>query len=303
MVGICAGRIVIVTGSGRGIGRGHALELARQGAKVVVNDLGCELDGSGGGTGPAGEVVEEIRAAGGEAIANGDDVADWDGSARLVQSAIDAFGDLHAVVNNAGFVRDRMFANAGEDEWDAVVRVHLKGHFCVGRHAAAHWRDKAKAGEPVDGRIINTSSGAGIRGSVGQAAYSAAKAGIATLTLVQAAELGRYGVTANALAPAARTRMTEGVFTEMMAGVGKDEFDAMAPENIAPLVAWLASSESAAVTGQMFEVEGGKIGIATGWQHGPTRDKGDRWDPAELGAVVRELLDAAPPAAPVYGSQ
>ena len=303
MVGICSGRIVIVTGSGRGIGRGHALELARQGAKVVVNDLGCELDGSGGGTGPAGEVVEEIRAAGGEAIANGDDVADWDGAARLVQSAVDAFGDLHAVVNNAGFVRDRMFANAGEDEWDAVVRVHLKGHFCVGRHAAAHWRDQAKAGEPVDGRIINTSSGAGILGSVGQAAYSAAKAGIATLTLVQAAELGRYGVTANALAPAARTRMTEGVFTEMMAEVDAGAFDAMAPENVAPIVAWLVSADSADVTGQMFEVEGGKIGIATGWQHGPTKDKGDRWDPAELGPVVRELLDAAPPAAPVYGTQ
>jgi NAD(P)-dependent dehydrogenase (short-subunit alcohol dehydrogenase family) len=230
-------------------------------------------------------------------------VADWDGAARLVQSAVDAFGDLHAVVNNAGFVRDRMFANAAEDEWDAVVRVHLKGHFCVGRHAAAHWRDQAKAGTPVAGRIINTSSGAGILGSVGQAAYSAAKAGIATLTLVQAAELGRYGVTANALAPAARTRMTEGVFTEMMAEVDAGAFDAMAPENVAPIVAWLASEDSADVTGQMFEVEGGKIGIATGWQHGPTRDKGDRWDPAELGPVVRELLAEAPLAAPVYGVQ
>jgi NAD(P)-dependent dehydrogenase (short-subunit alcohol dehydrogenase family) len=302
MVGICEGRIVIVTGSGRGIGRAHAIELARLGAKVVVNDLGCELDGSGGGTGPAGEVVEAIRAAGGEAVANGDDVADWDGAGRLVQTAIDAFGDLHAVVNNAGFVRDRMFANAAEDEWDAVVRVHLKGHFCVARHAAAHWRDQAKAGTPVDGRIINTSSGAGILGSVGQAAYSAAKAGIATLTLVQAAELGRYGVTANALAPAARTRMTEGVFTEMMAEVGEDAFDAMAPENVAPLVAWLASTESAHVTGRMFEVEGGKIGIATGWQHGPTRDKGARWDAAELTDVIGELLAEAPEAAPVYGS-
>ena len=302
MVGICEGRVVIVTGSGRGIGRAHALELARQGARVVVNDLGCELDGSGGGTGPAGEVVEEIRAGGGEAIANGDDVADWDGAGRLVQSAIDAFGDLHAIVNNAGFVRDRMFANAGEDEWDAVVRVHLKGHFCVGRHAAAHWRDQAKAGTPVDARIVNTSSGAGILGSVGQAAYSAAKAGIATLTLVQAAELGRYGVTANALCPAARTRMTEGVFTEMMADVEAGAFDAMAPENIAPLVAWLVSTESAAVTGRMFEVEGGKVGIATGWQHGPTRDKGDRWEASELGPVIAELLAEAPEPAPVYGT-
>src|SRR5687768_16536686 len=303
MAGICEGRVVIVTGSGRGLGRAHALELARQGARVVVNDLGCELDGSGGGSGPAGEVVEEIRAGDGEAVANGDDVADFAGAARLVAAAVESFGGLHAVVNNAGFVRDRMFANAAEDEWDAVVRVHLKGHFAVARHAAAHWRDQAKAGEPVDARIINTSSGAGILGSVGQAAYSAAKAGIATLTLVQAAELGRYGVTANALCPAARTRMTEGVFTEMMATPDQpDAFDAMAPENVSPLVAWLASSQSAHVSGRMFEVEGGKVGIATGWQHGPTADKGDRWDAAELGAVVDQLLAQAPAPAPVYGT-
>lgn len=304
MRGICDGRIVIVTGSGRGLGRAHALELARQGARVVVNDLGCELDGTGGGSGPAGLVVEEIRAGGGEAIANGDDVADFDGAARMVAAALDAFGGLDAVVNNAGFVRDRMFANAAEDEWDAVVRVHLKGHFAVARHAAAHWRDEAKAGRPVDARIVNTSSGAGILGSVGQAAYSAAKGGIATLTLVQAAELGRYGVTANALCPAARTRMTEGVFTEMMATPGApDAFDAMAPENVSPLVAWLVSSQSGHVTGRMFEVEGGTVGIATGWQHGPTVDKGDRWDAAELGPVVDDLLAQAPAAAPVYGTQ
>jgi NAD(P)-dependent dehydrogenase (short-subunit alcohol dehydrogenase family) len=303
MAGICEGRVVIVTGSGRGLGRAHARELAAQGARVVVNDLGCELDGTGGGTGPAGEVVEEIRAGGGEAIANGDDVADFAGAGRLVAAALDAFGALDAVVNNAGFVRDRMFANAAEDEWDAVVRVHLKGHFAVARHAAAHWRDQAKAGQPVDARIINTSSGAGILGSVGQAAYSAAKAGIATLTLVQAAELGRYGVTANALCPAARTRMTEGVFTEMMATPAEpDAFDAMAPENVSPLVAWLASAQSAHVTGRMFEVEGGKVGIATGWQHGPTADKGARWDAAELGGVVDDLLAQAPPSAPVYGT-
>jgi NAD(P)-dependent dehydrogenase (short-subunit alcohol dehydrogenase family) len=183
------------------------------------------------------------------------------------------------------------------------VRVHLKGHFAVARHAAAHWRDRAKAGEPVDARIINTSSGAGILGSVGQAAYSAAKAGIATLTLVQAAELGRYGVTANALCPAARTRMTEGVFTEMMATPdAPDAFDAMAPENVSPLVAWLASAHSAHVTGRMFEVEGGKVGIATGWQHGPTADKGARWEAAELGPVVDDLLVRAPAPAPVYGT-
>lgn len=303
MAGICEGRVVIVTGSGRGLGRAHALELAAQGARVVVNDLGCELDGTGGGTGPAGEVVAEIRSGGGEAIANGDDVADFAGAGRMVDAAIEAFAGLDAVVNNAGFVRDRMFANAAEDEWDAVVRVHLRGHFAVARHAAAYWRDQAKAGAPVDARIINTSSGAGILGSVGQAAYSAAKGGIATLTLVQAAELGRYGVTANGLCPAARTRMTEGVFTEMMATPEEpDAFDAMAPENVSPLVAWLASAQSAHVTGRMFEVEGGKVGVATGWQHGPTIDKGARWDATELGAVVDDLLARAPVAAPVYGT-
>jgi len=303
MSGFCAGRIVIVTGSGRGLGRAHALELARQGARVVVNDLGCELDGSGGGSGPAGEVVDDIRGAGGEAIANGDDVADFEGAARMVRAAVDGFGGLDVVVNNAGFVRDRMFANVAEDEWDAVVRVHLKGHFAVARHAAAYWRDQAKAGTTVDARIINTSSGAGILGSVGQAAYSAAKAGIATLTLVQAAELGRYGVTANALCPAARTRMTEGVFTEMMATPdAPDAFDAMAPENVSPLVAWLASTHSSHITGRMFETEGGKVGIATGWQRGPTVDKGDRWDVAELGPVIDGLLAEAPAPAPVYGT-
>ena len=229
-------------------------------------------------------------------------MADFEGAGRIVAAAVDAFEGLDAVVNNAGFVRDRMFANTAEDEWDAVVRVHLKGHFAVARHAAAHWRDQAKAGTSVDARIVNTSSGAGILGSVGQAAYSAAKAGIATLTLVQAAELGRYGVTANALCPAARTRMTEGVFTEMMAEVEGGAFDAMAPENVSPLVAWLASSESAHVTGRVFEVEGGKLGIATGYQHGPTVDKGARWDPAELTPVVDGLLSQAPPPAPVYGT-
>jgi NAD(P)-dependent dehydrogenase (short-subunit alcohol dehydrogenase family) len=302
VTGICDGRVALVTGGGRGLGRAHALELARQGARLVVNDLGCELDGTGGGTGPAGEVVAEIRAAGGEAIANGEDVADFAGAARMVAAAIDAFGELHVVVNNAGFVRDRMFANVAEDEWDAVVRVHLKGHFAVARHAAAHWRDRAKAGTPVDARIVNTSSGAGILGSVGQAAYAAAKAGIATLTLVQAAELARYGVTANALCPAARTRMTEGVFTEMMARVEAGAFDAMAPENVSPLVAWLASTRSAHVTGRVFEVEGGKVGLATGYQHGPMVDKGDRWEPAELTDVVDRLLAEAPAPAPVYGA-
>jgi NAD(P)-dependent dehydrogenase (short-subunit alcohol dehydrogenase family) len=200
-------------------------------------------------------------------------------------------------------VRDRMVVSCGEDEWDAVVRVHLKGHFAVARFAAEHWRARSKAGEPIDARIVNTSSGAGLQGSVGQAAYSAAKAGIAALTLVQAAELGRYGVTANAIAPSARTRMTETVFADMMAApTGAGTFDAMAPANVAPLVVWLGSSQSAHVTGRVFEVEGGKVAVADGWQHGAAVDKGARWDPAELGPVVDELLAKAPAPAPVYGA-
>jgi NAD(P)-dependent dehydrogenase (short-subunit alcohol dehydrogenase family) len=302
MTGICDGRVVIVTGAGRGIGRAHALAFAAEGARVVVNDIGAELDGRGGSATPAQEVVNEIEAAGGQAIVNGDDVADWAGAQRLVETAVEVFGGLDVVVNNAGFVRDRMFVSCSEEEWDAVVRVHLKGHFCVARHAAAWWRDQAKAGAAVDARIVNTSSGAGILGSVGQSSYSAAKAGIATLTLIQAAELGRYGVSANAIAPAARTRMTEGVFTEMMAEVGEGEFDAMDPANVSPLVVWLGSTASAGVTGRLFEVEGGKVSVAEGWQHGPSADAGRRWEPAELGEVVPKLLAESRPPAPVYGT-
>lgn len=302
MPGICEGRIVIVTGAGRGIGRGHALEFARQGAKVVVNDLGAELDGSGSSTGPAGEVVDAIRAMGGEAVANGSDVADWEGAQALVQTAIDTFGGLDVLVNNAGFLRDRMLFSSSEDEWDAVIRVHLKGHFATARFASAYWREQSKNGAAVDARIINTSSGAGLMGSVGQGAYSAAKAGIAAMTLVQSAEMGRYGVTANAIAPAARTRMTEAVFADTMAKPEDDSFDLMAPENVAPLVVWLGSAESAGVTGRVFEVEGGIVSVADGWQHGPRRDKGDRWDPAELGPIVAELLAEAPTPTPVYGA-
>lgn len=302
MSGICEGRVVIVTGAGRGLGRAHALEFARQGARVVVNDLGAEIDGTGSSTGPAGEVVEEIRAMGGEAVANGADVADWEQAGAMVAQAIETFGRLDVLVNNAGFLRDRMLANTSEEEWDAVIRVHLKGHFAPARHAIAHWRDRAKAGEQVEGRVINTSSGAGLMGSVGQGNYSAAKAGIAALTLVQAAEWARYGVTANAIAPAARTRMTERVFAETMAAPAEGQFDAMAPENVSPLVVWLGSVDSAGVTGRVFEVEGGKISIADGWQHGPSFDKGARYEPAEVGAVVSDLLAEAPPPAPVYGA-
>src|SRR5262245_31676370 len=301
---ICNGRVVIVTGAARGIGRAHALAFAKAGAKVVVNDLGVSLAGEGGGKAPADEVVAEIRAGGGEAFANGADVADFEQTKALVDETLKRFGRLDVVVNNAGFVRDRMFVSCAEDEWDAVLRVHLKGHFCLARHAAEHWRNEAKAGRTPDARIINTSSGAGLAGSVGQSAYSAAKAGIAALTLVQAAELGRYGVTSNAIAPSARTRMTETVFAEMMAAPdpASGAFDAMAAANIAPLVVWLGSAESRDVSGRVFEVEGGKVAVADGWQHGPSEDKGDRWDPAELGPVVKSLLAQAPRPTPVYGT-
>jgi NAD(P)-dependent dehydrogenase (short-subunit alcohol dehydrogenase family) len=298
---ICQGRVVIVTGAGRGIGRAHALEFARQGARVVVNDLGAASDGTGGSTGPAGEVVDEIRRMGGEAVANGDDIADWQGARRLVQAALDAWGRLDVLVNNAGFTRDRMVVSATEDEWDAVMRVHLKGHFATTRHAVDHWRARAKAGEAVDARIINTSSGAGLRGSVGQAAYSAAKAGIAALTLVEAAELGRYHITANAIAPAARTRMTEAVFADMMKRP-ESGFDTMDPANIAPLVVWLGSADSKDVTGRVFEVSGGQISVADGWREGPKVDRGARWEPAEVGAAVRRLLGEATPPEKVYGT-
>jgi NAD(P)-dependent dehydrogenase (short-subunit alcohol dehydrogenase family) len=300
-MGICEGRVVIVTGAGRGIGRAHALEFARQGARVVVNDLGADLDGSGGATGPAAEVVEQIRDAGGAAIANGADVADFEAAGQLLQKTLDEFGRLDVVVNNAGFLRDRMFVSTSEEEWDAVVRVHLKGHFCLSRHACAYWRNQSKAGETVDARIINTSSGAGLQGSVGQSNYSAAKAGIATLTLIQAAELGRYGVTANAIAPAARTRMTEAIFTDM-AAPPKGQFDENAPENISPLVVWLGSSESRDVTGRVFEVKGGMIGVSDGWRDGPTVDKGARWEPDEVGSAVADLLGKAQPPQKVYGT-
>jgi NAD(P)-dependent dehydrogenase (short-subunit alcohol dehydrogenase family) len=300
-VGICDDRVVIVTGAGGGLGRAHALAFAVEGARVVVNDIGTSREGEGSSTAPAQAVVDEIKAAGGEAVANTDDIADWDGAQRLIQTALEEFGDLDVVVNNAGFLRDRMLANMSVDEFDAVIRVHLRGHFCPMRHAAAYWKERSKSGGSVDARIINTSSGAGLMGSVGQANYAAAKAGIVALTLNAAAELGRYGVTANAIAPAARTRMTEVAMPEMMKkpDVG---FDAMAPENVSPLVVWLGSADSKDVTGRVFEVEGGMVSVADGWQHGPKADKSSRWEPAELGGVVRELLVKAPPPAPVYGA-
>jgi NAD(P)-dependent dehydrogenase (short-subunit alcohol dehydrogenase family) len=301
MTGICVGRVVVVTGAGRGIGRAHALEFARQGAWVVVNDVGAALDGAGRSLAPAEQVVEEIRALGGQAVANGDDVADWAGAGRLVESALEHFGGLDVLVNNAGFLRDRMLVGMSEREWDEVIRVHLKGHFAPLRHAAAHWREQSKAGRPVDARIVNTSSGAGLLGSIGQGNYAAAKAAIAGLTVVAAAELARYGVTVNAIAPAARTRMTEQAFADQMAAPSAG-FDAMAPENVAPLVVWLGSERSRHVTGRMFEVEGGAISLATGWRHGPRIDRGQRWEPDELDDAVKQLLAESPTPEPVYGA-
>ena len=298
---ICEGRIVIVTGAGGGIGREHALEFARQGAKVIVNDLGASREGEGQSRDPAHQVVDEIKALGGEAIANGADVADWDETRELVQTAIDTFGGLDVVVNNAGFLRDRMFVSCSEEEWDSVIRVHLKGHFCVARHAGEYWRNQSKAGHPVDARIINTSSGAGLQGSVGQSTYSAAKGGIASLTLVQAAEMGRYGVTANAIAPAARTRMTEAVFADM-AAPADGSFDENAAENISPLVVWLGSKESREISGRVFEVKGGIIGTSDGWRDGPIVDKGARWSPDEVGAAVHEVIQKSPTPQKVFGT-
>jgi len=304
-MGVVDGRVVIVTGAGGGIGRAHALAFAAEGARVVVNDIGVGLDGSPASGGSAAQgVVDEITAAAGEAVANGSNVADWDQAKALVQTAVDTFGGLDVLVNNAGIVRDRMMANTSEEEFDAVIAVHLKGHFATMRHAASYWRALSKEGKvpkDIDGRIINTSSGAGLQGSVGQGNYSAAKAGIAAMTLVAAAEMGRYGVTVNAIAPSARTRMTETVFAEMMATQDQD-FDAMAPENVSPLVVWLGSAQSCDVTGKVFEVEGGKIRIAEGWAHGPQVDKGARWDPAELGPVVSDLLAKSRLPVPVYGA-
>jgi NAD(P)-dependent dehydrogenase (short-subunit alcohol dehydrogenase family) len=286
------GRVAIVTGAGRGIGRAHALELARQGARVVVNDYGVSLAGEKDGS-PADDVVAEIEALGGEAVANGADVADFEQAAAMVQQAIGTFGGLDILVNNAGFVRDRMLVNTSEEEWDAVIRVHLKGHFAPLRHAGAYWRGESKEGRTRAARVINTSSGAGLQGSIGQATYSAAKAGIAGLTLVAAAELGRYGVTVNAIAPVAKTRMTEGAF----------DTSAMAlPEDNSPIVAWLASEEAGDVTGRVIEIDGGRICVEQGWTHGPRNDLGRRWETAEVGAALRALIAEAGAPEPVYGA-
>ncbi|MFF3679935.1 SDR family oxidoreductase [Streptomyces sp. NPDC002120] len=303
MAGLCEGRVVVVTGAGRGLGRAHALAFAAEGARVVVNDLGVGLDGLPGPDGPAVRVVAEIEALGGEAVAHGGDIATSGGATSLVETALGAFGRLDTLVNNAGFLRDRMLVNLDEDDWDAVMRVHLKGHFLPLKAAARWWRAEAKAGRQVAARVVNTSSGAGLLGSVGQGNYSAAKAGILGLTAVAAAEMGRYGVQVNAIAPAARTRMTEQTFAQTMAAPEEGAFDAMAPENVSPLVVWLGSEASAGVTGRVFEAEGGRITVMEGWRPGPTADRDSRWTPAEAGEATLKLLAAAQAPLPVYGAR
>lgn len=288
MARLCEGKVAIVTGAGRGIGREHALSLARQGAKVVVNDLGGNVDGSGGDLSPAQQVVEEIKAMGGEAIANGESVSDYQGAQRMIQAAVDAFGDLNIVVNNAGILRDRMLFSMTEEEWDAVINVHLKGTFAPTRHACAYWREQSKAGKPVSGRIINTTSVSGIYGNPGQTNYGAAKAGIAAFTNIAALEMKRYNVTVNAVAPVALTRMTEGLGP---APETDEEREARSPRWIAPIVTWLASDEAAEVTGRVFEASGQVLAVAEGWVRGPSHDPID--DPTVLGPIVRDLLAGA----------
>jgi NAD(P)-dependent dehydrogenase (short-subunit alcohol dehydrogenase family) len=299
--GLCEGRVVVVTGAGRGIGREHALEFARQGADVVVNDLGSEVDGTGASEGPAQDVAREVRALGRRAIVNSDDVADAAGAEALINSAIDEFGRLDVLVNNAGILRDRMLVNMTFAEWDAVIRVHLRGTFGPSHFAARHWRERSKAGEPVDARIINTTSPSGIYGNTGQTNYGAAKAGIASFTIIAAKELAGYGVTVNAIAPGAATRMTiplrAGGRTPPPAG----SFDPSAPDNIAPLVVWLGSRESAGITGRVFNVRGGRISVAEGWHAGPHADQDHRWDPTDLGNVIRALVADARPNADMRG--
>ena len=288
-MGICNGRTVIATGAGGGLGKAYAFALAAEGANVVVNDIRADA---------AAAVADQL---GPHGLPNHSDITTMAGAIEIVNDAVQHFGDVHAVVNNAGVVRDKMFASMSEEDWDLVIKVHLKGHFCITSTLVRRWRDQVKAGQKVDARIINTSSGAGLQGSVGQSNYAAAKGGIASLTLVQAAELGRYGITANALAPAARTGMTEKVFADMMKAPdgGFDHYD---PANVAPLVVWLCSPLSAGVTGKVFEVEGGKLSIADGWRTGRIRDKQARWQPAEMGEVVAGLVADAPKAQKVYGA-
>lgn len=294
-MGILDGRVAIITGAGGGLGAAHARVFAAEGAKVIVNDIN---------EASAQAVVDQIVADGGVAVVNTSDITNYEDSANAVKQALDTWGELHCVVNNAGINRDRMFASMTEAEWDAIMSVHLKGHFCISSHAVHYWRDQSKAGKPVSARIINTTSGAGLQGSIGQSNYAAAKAGIAALTLNQAAELKRYGITANAVAPAARTGMTTAVdaMAERMAPPTDGSFDYWAPENVSSLLAWLASEESANITGRVFEAEGGKISIADGWRTTEGVERNCRWEPSEVAVAMDELLNKEVPAQKVYGT-
>ena len=290
-MGALDGRVAVITGSGRGIGREHALLFAAEGAKVVVNDLGGSVDGSGDDRTAAQQVVDEITAAGGDAIANGDDVTDWEGGKRLVDAAIEAYGDLHVLVNNAGILRDRVLVNMSEDEWDSVIHVHLKGHFVPTRHAAAYWREQTKAGKEVKAAVINTSSTSGLLGNPGQSNYGAAKAGIGAFTTIAAEELSRYGVRVNAIAPAARTRMTEqtpGLSDIVQAPRDAAVFDSWDPANVSPLVAYLAT-EGCPATGKVYFVQGGEIRLFKPWTMTDTIEKDDRWTVAELQTEMQRL--------------
>jgi NAD(P)-dependent dehydrogenase (short-subunit alcohol dehydrogenase family) len=296
-----SGKVAIVTGAGRGIGRAHALALAAAGAKIVVNDLGGSLAGEGADLSPAQQVVAEIEAAGGSSVADGENVADFEGARRLVEHALSAFETLDIVVNNAGILRDRMLVNMSEDEWDAVVAVHLKGHFSVTRHAAAYWRERAKAGEQLRARVINTSSPSGVFGNVGQTNYGAAKAGIAAFTIIAAQELARYGVTVNCLAPNARTRMTEETF-EM--GDRPEGFDPLDPANISPVVVALSADEAQGITGQVFHIWGGAVNALRGWTGGELFPREDGWDAdGLLSAILERFPDGVGPAGMVAGME
>lgn len=291
---ICQGRTVIITGSGGGLGRAYALAFAQQGANVVVNDIRAEA---------AQAVANEINKTGGNAIANSSDITTTATAQIIVDEAVAAFGEVHVLINNAGVLRDGMFVNSDEDAWDMVMCVHLKGHFCLANILSKRWRDQSKAGKPLAARIINTSSGAGLQGSIGQSNYSAAKGAVASLTLVQAAELGRYGITVNALAPAARTAMTESAMPDVVKKPEDNSFDAWAPENVAPLVVWLASEASSDITGQIFESQGGRISLCDGWRTGPTFDKGATLQVDEIADIIADLNAQAVAPQKVWGSK
>ncbi len=291
-MGIVEGKVAVVTGAGRGIGRGEALLLAEEGARVVVNDLGGDWDGTGADDRPASQVLEEIRSAGGEAVAHFEDISEPEGAGSLLRLALDTWGRLDVVVNNAGILRDRMTFNMSVEEWDAVIKVHLRGHFLVTQAACSHWRDLAKSGQEVSGRIVNTSSTSGLLGIAGQSNYGAAKAGIAAFSCIVAMEMQRYGVTVNAIAPGARTRMTEKTFGDLSLPEG--EFDALAPENVAPLVVYLASDQAAHITGQVFGVQGGLVQLYRGWEPVSELTKDERWSPSELVGKMGELFGDRP---------